>query len=142
MLAARDTLLASGWRVVAPCPHGAACPLVGADWCHFAVRVNRSAVHRRAKGATLGHEDEKFSYVAVTRSAAEPGPAMLGGVGGQPPSRVLRHPTRRTGLVRVRLCTPEGTAVDEIISKRQGDRYRAARDLSWGDTFWRTPNVD
>ncbi len=126
VLAARDALLAEGWRVVAPCPHGDACPLAGSgtDWCHFAARVNRSAVHRRAKGATLGYEDEKFAYVAVTRA----------GVGAQP-ARVLRHPEKRKGLVKVRLCAPSGAAVDEVISQRQGERYRAARDLSWGDPW-------
>ena len=138
ILTARDALLASGWRVVAPCPHGAACPIVrrpaasgpnltdrlGDDWCHFAVRVNRSAVHRRAKGATLGYEDEKFAYVAVTRAEV-----------ARQPARVLRHPEKRKGMVRVRLCTPSGAAVDEVISQRQGERYRAARDLAWGDPW-------
>jgi ribosomal protein RSM22 (predicted rRNA methylase) len=61
VLAAREVLLAAGLRIVAPCPHSAQCPVREPDWCHFAIRVNRSALHRRAKGATLGHEDEKFS---------------------------------------------------------------------------------
>jgi ribosomal protein RSM22 (predicted rRNA methylase) len=128
VLAAREALISAGQRVVAPCPHERPCPLPAAsDWCHFAVRVNRSATHRRAKGATLGYEDEKFSYVAAVRD-----PADLSEAG---PARVLRHPAYGKGLVRLRLCAPTGTATDEIISKRQGERYRAARDLAWGDAW-------
>jgi ribosomal protein RSM22 (predicted rRNA methylase) len=125
--AARDTLLAAGWHVVAPCPHDSACPIAREreDWCHFAVRVNRSAMHRRAKGATLGYEDEKFAYVAATRTPALTDPA----------ARVLRHPVKRKGLVQLRLCTPSGAATDEIVSQRQGARYRAARDVEWGDPW-------
>jgi len=124
VLAARQELLDAGMRIVAPCPHQLRCPLVGSDWCHFGVRVNRSAVHRRAKGATLGYEDEKYSYVAAVKDPAVP-----------TASRVLRRPVQRPGVVTLRLCTPSGTAVDELVSKRQGARYRAARDTSWGDTF-------
>jgi ribosomal protein RSM22 (predicted rRNA methylase) len=135
VLAARDALLAAGLRVVAPCPHEAPCPLAtsfgsqrGAgsiDWCHFAVRVNRSSLHRRAKGATLGYEDEKFTYIAAARSSAP----------GLPPARVVRRPVYGRGLVRLRLCTPTGVVTDELISRRQGERYRAARDLAWGDPW-------
>jgi ribosomal protein RSM22 (predicted rRNA methylase) len=125
--------------VVAPCPHGAPCPLATAgppDWCHFAVRVNRSSLHRRVKGATLGYEDEKFAYVA----AVAPGAA---GAAVDPSARVLRNPVRRKGLVQLRLCTvavdasgrAEPSVGDVTISRRQGARYRAARDVSWGDAW-------
>jgi ribosomal protein RSM22 (predicted rRNA methylase) len=51
---------------------------------------------------------------------------------------VLRHPVTRKGLVRLRLCAHSGVVTDETVSKRQGDRYRAARDLVWGDP-WSLP---
>jgi ribosomal protein RSM22 (predicted rRNA methylase) len=130
VLAARDRLLASGLHVVAPCPHQAPCPLPrGRDWCHFSVRINRSALHRRVKGGELGYEDEKFSYVAAMRGAPAPP------VGG----RILRHPVHRKGMVLLRVCAADGSAGAETVSKRQGDRYRAARDLSWGDA-WPRPS--
>ena len=65
----------------------------------------------------LGHEDEKFSYVAVHLDSADD---ECG------PSRVIRHPTKRKGLVQLELCRAEGIATTEVISKRQGPVYRAA----------------
>ncbi|RKT55245.1 small ribosomal subunit Rsm22 family protein [Saccharothrix australiensis] len=124
VLAARDRLIASGRSVAAPCPHEAACPLAGADWCHFSARVARTALHRQVKSATLGHEDEKFAYVVATRV---PGPHAA--------NRVLRHPVRRKGMARLRLCAGDGTAVDRVVSKRDPDAYRAARDVEWGDPW-------
>src|SRR5262249_25705810 len=47
--AARVALLAAGAHMLAPCPHEAACPIVDPDWCHMAVRVERSRLHRQAK---------------------------------------------------------------------------------------------
>ena len=128
VLAARVRALAAGWRIVAPCPHAGPCPLTAGDWCHAAVRLTRSSLHRRLKSGDLGHEDEKFSYLAVVAPGA-------GDMAGEPAGRVLRHPLTRKGLVQLRLCTPEGGVRDEIVSKRQGERYRRARETGWGDTF-------
>ncbi|HEY2794998.1 MAG TPA: small ribosomal subunit Rsm22 family protein [Micromonosporaceae bacterium] len=127
IIAARTRLLAAGRTVVAPCPHQQPCPIVpGRDWCHFGVRVNRSALHRRIKDAELGYEDEKFSYVVAVRPGlAEP----------REGDRVLRRPVQRKGLVQLRLCTREGALADRIVSKRQGADYKRARDVSWGDDF-------
>ncbi|MEV0387355.1 small ribosomal subunit Rsm22 family protein [Nonomuraea sp. NPDC050643] len=109
--------------IVAPCPHDGACPIrQGRDWCHFSVRLPRTALHRRIKAGTLSFEDEKFAYVAAT---ATPWP--------RPAARVLRHPHKRKGVVSMRLCTETDGLRDEIVSKRQGDLYRLARDVEWGD---------
>ena len=127
ILAARERLTAAGLRVLAPCPHSARCPLVpGEDWCHFGVRLARSALHRRVKGGELPYEDEKFSYVAavVPALAEEPGPA-----------RIIRRPQQRKGQVLLDLCTPSDGARRTTVSKRQGDVYRAARRASWGDAW-------
>ncbi len=143
VLTLRASLLLSGARLVAPCPHAGACPLdatsgeaSGArpqapagrearDFCHFGARVSRSAEHRRAKGAALGHEDEKYSFVALaldepasdeTRAAA----------------RVLRRPLARSGHVVLDLCTLDGIE-RRTIGRSAGPAYRAARELAWGD---------
>lgn len=130
VLRVRSTLIAAGWTVIGPCPHEDVCPLVGSDWCHFAARVNRSAEHRRLKGAELSYEDEKFSWVAAVR------PGVLEPQAGQANSaRILRHPLKRKGFVEFQVCRPDGTAGREVVSKKSGERYRAARDAEWGDTL-------
>jgi ribosomal protein RSM22 (predicted rRNA methylase) len=127
MIAARAVLAGCGLAILAPCPHERECPLAGTgDWCHFPARVNRSALHRRLKDARLGHEDEKYSYVAAA-------PARLGGQ--RATGRVLRHPAFRKGLVTLQVCAAADGVAPVLVSKRQGERYRRARDTGWGDPW-------
>jgi ribosomal protein RSM22 (predicted rRNA methylase) len=124
VLAARDRLLGAGATLAAPCPHERACPWAGTDeWCHFAVRLPRSSAHRQAKSAQLAYEDEKFAYVAVVRDQAE-----------RTGARVLRHPQVRSGHVLLELCREDGIR-HETVSKRDGNRYRRARKVSWGESL-------
>jgi ribosomal protein RSM22 (predicted rRNA methylase) len=128
--AARDRLVAAGLRIVAPCPHGAVCPVEpGTDWCHFAARVGRSSLHRRVKGGSLPYEDEKFAYVGAVRFGV-PAPA----------ARVVRRPQLRKGQVILDLCTPADGLGRTTVTKRQGPAYRAARDAEWGGE-WPPPAV-
>ncbi|MBX6385201.1 MAG: rRNA methyltransferase [Microbispora sp.] len=123
--AARRLLTGLGLHLVAPCPHDGECPIIpDRDWCHFAVRLNRTALHRRIKDGTLSFEDEKFSYIAAS---ARPWPRAR--------NRILRHPLKRKGLVTLRLCTAEDGLADHTVSKRQGETYREARDVVWGDAW-------
>ncbi len=128
ILAARQQLLAAGYRIAAPCPHELACPLaIEGDWCHFGARVQRSAVHRQVKGAELAYEDEKFSYVAAVRAT--------GAVAELPAARVVRRPQQRKGLVLLDVCAADGQSRRELISKSRGESYRRARKTSWGDRW-------
>jgi len=124
LLAARDQLLGAGAHILAPCPHAEACPLAKPDWCHFSVRVARSRTHLQTKAAEVGWEDEKYSYLAVARV---PGARFVG--------RVLATPRARPGLVTLKLCQATGEAAERVLSKRDGDAYKRARRLGWGDTF-------
>ncbi|MEU1009720.1 small ribosomal subunit Rsm22 family protein [Streptomyces sp. NPDC005890] len=125
IIEARDRLIGAGFRVAAPCPHSAACPIApGTDWCHFSARVGRSSLHRQVKGGSLAYEDEKFSYVAATRLTAEPAPA-----------RVVRRPQIRKGQVLLDLCEAEERLTRTTVTKRRGDLYKAARDADWGDAW-------
>lgn len=127
VLRARQRLLAAGWRIVAPCPHESACPVAarGDDWCHTAARLDRSALHRRVKDATVGHEDEPYTYVVAVAPTVE-------GI-RRTDARVLRRPRQRKGMVTLELCRADGSAGPEVVTKRDRERYRSARDLAWGD---------
>jgi ribosomal protein RSM22 (predicted rRNA methylase) len=130
IIEARDRLIGAGFRIAAPCPHSAACPIVpGEDWCHFSARVSRSSLHRQVKGGSLAYEDEKFSYVAATRFPVTPAP-----------SRVVRRPQIRKGQVLLDLCAPDEALHRETVTKRHGLLYRAARDADWGDAW--PPDTD
>jgi len=124
ILDARDLLLQQGAHMIAPCPHGSACPLIAPDWCHFSRRVARSRIHLQAKGAEVPWEDEKFSYLAVSRSS-----------GSLPEARVIAPPRAGSGKVELKLCDSDGAARAALITKREGDRYRRARRLDWGDAL-------
>ncbi|MEU7152984.1 small ribosomal subunit Rsm22 family protein [Streptomyces sp. NPDC045456] len=134
---AREQLTDAGLRVVAPCPHSGACPIVpGEDWCHLAARVARSSLHRQVKGGSLPYEDEKFSYVAAVRPDAVGGTDPVDGAAAAP-ARIVRKPQLRKGQVLLDLCTEQGLRRD-TVTKRHGDRYKAARDAEWGDA-WERP---
>jgi len=125
VIEARNRLIGAGFHIAAPCPHSAACPIVpGEDWCHFSARVSRSSLHRQVKGGSLPYEDEKFSYVAAIRLPVEPAPA-----------RVVRRPQIRKGQVLLDLCETDEQLRRTTVTKRHGDLYKAARDVSWGDPW-------
>lgn len=106
--AVRSMLMERGARIAAPCPAGAgACPMAGEDWCHFAVRVQRTQLHRALKGGQAPFEDEKFGYLA----------AMRGEPRGACRARVLRHPQIAPGRIGVTLCTAEGVTARAFTKK-------------------------
>ncbi len=120
---ARQYLLSAGAHVLAPCPHELACPLADNNWCHFAQRISRTQMHRQVKRGDLPYEDEKFSYVAVSRSQGLP---ITG--------RILRHPQIRTGHIHLELCTPYGLK-SSTISRKDRPAFRQVRDMHWGSSF-------
>jgi ribosomal protein RSM22 (predicted rRNA methylase) len=122
VLAARTRLLAAGAGLAAPCPNSLACPMArGGDWCHFAARVERTAEHRRLKDATLGHEDEKFSYVAFARAEVQ-----------SPHARIVRHPRIFSGYTQLTLCR-EGEIRNTTVTRSKKEDWRRLKRLGWGD---------
>jgi ribosomal protein RSM22 (predicted rRNA methylase) len=120
--AARSVLISWGAHVTAPCTHDDACPMAGSDWCHFAVRLERSSLHRDLKRARLGYEDEKFSYLAVSRSLA----ARVG------TARLVRSPRPHKGHVRLWVCETGGIH-ERVIGRSEGEIYKLSRSARWGD---------
>lgn len=121
ILAARRQLIDAGGHVAAPCPHAYDCPLQPPDWCHFARRVARSRIHRLTKGADVPWEDEKFSYVAVSRKTATATGA-----------RVIARPRKASGRVTLKLCRPDGSAGEQLYSRRDGALFKQASRSDWG----------
>ncbi len=122
ILSARDVLIAEGAHIAAPCPHVLACGIAPPDWCHFSRRVARSRLHRQAKNADLPWEDEKFIYIAAARAPAIPAQ-----------SRVLAPPRTASGQIRLKLCAPDASVAEHLITKRDGPTFKTARRLDWGD---------
>jgi ribosomal protein RSM22 (predicted rRNA methylase) len=121
IIALRAQLIARGAHVAAPCPHDGECPLAAPDWCHFTQRLPRSQAHRQLKAAELPFEDEKFTYVALTRTPV-----------AQRPARVLAQPEVSKVEVTAKLCTPDGVVVAKTPRRAKAD-YARARRWRWGD---------
>lgn len=120
----RDYLIGRGAYVVAPCPHSDRCPVSEDDWCHFTCRVSRSRLHKMVKDADAPYEDEKFSYIALSRT-----PNTL------PQARIMRHPMVQKGRIGLTLCQSNGQIEQVGIQKRDGDAYRFAKKSVCGDAF-------
>lgn len=124
ILLARKWLIEAGAHIAAPCPHHNQCPLAGTErWCHFSQRLQRSSLHRSTKGAALGYEDEKYSYLIATKTVTK-----------NPSARVVGHPRKHSGHLNVDLCTVEGVQ-QRTFSRRDGPLYKTAQKLSWGDSL-------
>lgn len=124
ILAVRERLTALGAHVAAPCPHDRPCPLAAPDWCHFSRRVARSRLHRLTKAGDVPWEDEKFVFVAASRRPAE-----------RPAARVIAPPRQAKGMATLKLCRADGAAEMRTVTKREGEDYRIARRLDWGDSL-------
>jgi ribosomal protein RSM22 (predicted rRNA methylase) len=123
ILALRDQMIAAGAHVAAPCPHQAACPLVAADWCHFAQRLPRTRAHKAVKGAEVPFEDEKFIYLALTRHL----------LAYRPAARVLTPPHVGKVEVTAKLCRADGASQVVAVPRRDKGAYALARRWAWGD---------
>ena len=121
ILAVRQHLIAAGAYVAAPCPHEKPCPLTAPDWCHFNQRLPRSQAHRQIKGAEVPFEDERFIYVALTRTP----PAARA-------DRVLAPPDVGKAEIAAKLCTESDVELAKV-PRRDKAAYASARRWRWGD---------
>ena len=128
LLHAREKLMSLGGYVVAPCPHDAACALAASTqdetrWCHFSVRVERSKLHKATKDqATVGYEDEKFSYLVVSKQSVV-----------RPQHRLIGTP-RGSKVIEAELCEADGATHRRTVSK-SSSQHKTLRGADWGDGF-------
>lgn len=120
----RNLIKEQGGYIVAPCCCNGECPIKENDWCAFYARVARSSIHRQAKGGNLGYEDEKFSYIAFSKTPVE--------ITGE---RILRHPQINSGFVKVKLCTADGIQ-EKTYSKKDGKIYKKTKKLDAGEKIY------
>uniref|UniRef100_Q07I68 Methyltransferase type 11 n=1 Tax=Rhodopseudomonas palustris (strain BisA53) TaxID=316055 RepID=Q07I68_RHOP5 len=123
MRALRARLIGQGAFVIAPCPHERACPIAAPDWCHFTQRLPRSRAHRQLKAAEVPYEDEKFCYVALSRTKP-----MLRA------ARVLAQPLLSKVQARTKLCGEGGVGI-VTTPRRDKAAYARVKKLAWGDAL-------
>lgn len=123
ILQARKLLLQEGANIVAPCMHNKECLVGKDDWCSFYTRVARSKMQKQAKKGELGYEDEKFSYIAFSKTPINQNGAVI-----------LRHPQINSGFVKVKLCTQNGVE-EKTYSKKDKELYKRVKKLDAGDTI-------
>jgi ribosomal protein RSM22 (predicted rRNA methylase) len=121
--AMREYLLTLDAQTIAPCAHNLPCPLVN-DWCHFPQRLERPSFQRRAKSASAGWEESKFSYAAMARFPAD---MPIWG-------RLIHQPHKLKHNVSLTVSSKNGI-VNVEIPKSEREAFRNARKYEWGDTI-------
>jgi ribosomal protein RSM22 (predicted rRNA methylase) len=121
--AARTALMEQDAHILAPCTHANACPMIAPDWCHFSQRLPRSRAHMAAKDASVPYEDERYSWLAVsrTRTSAHEGRA-----------RILAPPKDAKSGITFKLCTANGLE-NRFAARRDKDAFAALRRAGWSD---------
>lgn len=117
----RDYALKNGGYIVAPCTHQAKCEMYN-DWCHFLTRVERSKLHKLLKGGDVPYEDEKYSYIAISKE-----PIKVEG------NRILRHPHIYKGMVEVEVCNASGINKSQI--RKNHPNYKVIKKLDSNDKY-------
>ncbi|HXC53991.1 MAG TPA: small ribosomal subunit Rsm22 family protein [Rhizomicrobium sp.] len=119
---ARTQLIGQGVQVLGPCTHANACPMIAPDWCHFSQRLPRSRAHMQAKGGRVPYEDERYSWLAVSRTRRS---AFAGA------ARVLAPPEDSKPGIALKLCTPDGLE-NRFVARRDKNGFAALRKTGWG----------
>lgn len=115
--------LETGAYIIAPCTSQDVCKLPLNDWCHTTVRVERNKIHKIVKSGDAPYEDEKFSYIAISKENL-----------GTAESRILRHPIIKAGKITLKLCT-KGNMEEKIITKKEKEYFKLAKKKKCGDAI-------
>lgn len=117
----RDYLISKGGYILSPCPHMDKCPIISPDWCHFSTRVARSKLHKTLKEGDAPYEDEKYTYIAFSKSPCN-----------RCKNRILRHPQISSGFISLEVCSKDGLKVVKVAKKDKG-LFKTARKAKVGD---------
>lgn len=121
----RDYAYSKGYSIIAPCTGFCGrCDIPENDWCASSVRVQRTRIHKYLKDAEVGYEDEKFSYIAISKNKIEKISKR----------RILRHPKIENGRILVKTCTM-GEIKEEIITKKNKEEFKNLKKKNVGDMF-------
>jgi len=112
-----------GAYILAPCTAQTICPLPEDDWCNTTVRIERTKTHKLLKDGDAPYEDEKFSYIAITKGKYK-----------TENCRILRHPIIEKGKVTLKICD-NGKIEQKIITKKDGEIFKQAKKKKCGDGF-------
>ena len=104
------------YSIIAPCATDQ-CPMKHDDWCHFSVRVPRKMRHIFIKNASLPYEDEKFSYIIVSKTHPK----------NFSKNRIIRRPIKKVGHTILDICTDDG--IKRIFTSNK----TINKKLLWGD---------
>ena len=122
ILELREEALVNDWHIISPCPHALSCPLLKADWCHFYLRVPRPKLLKDIKGGVMGYEDEKYSYLFLSKTKQEKNQAVI-----------IKKPVVYPFKVTLEVCAPSGHVETIDILKKDKERYKQAKKADWGD---------
>ena len=111
----------NGFHIIAPCTFQGVCPLPDKDWCHSIVRMERTKVHKLLKSADLPYEDEKFSYIAISKEKCD-----------NSGTRILRHPMIEKGKITLKVCH-NGKIEDVIVTKKDKELFKMVKKKKCGD---------
>lgn len=117
----RDELIKKGAYVLSPCSHSNLCPMKDNDWCHFYKRIERTKIQRYLKEGTESFEDEKFSYIVLSKIPTVSHHKEV----------ILRHPEYSKIGVKFNICSSEG--IQEKTYLKREDDFKSLKKLDWGD---------
>ncbi len=119
----KELLVQEGAHVIAPCTTYRGCDLPKEDWCHFTCRVERTQLQRLTKEGQVPYEDEKFTFLAVSKF-----PLLM------PKARIIRPPIVSGNQIEVHVCE-EGKTQIKRITKNEAATFRRLKKCKTGDLW-------
>lgn len=114
----KEYLANKGGSIIAPCTNCGKCELPENDWCNFSCRVERTKIQKDVKVGDVPYEDEKFTYLAVSKKEFN--------IEGKNIARIIRHPIIKSNMVEVKLCQ-NGNIINKTYTKKDKEIYKKIR---------------